>query len=539
MQRASLWWTVAVTDGADDRSPWTRDDWTPDDNPPVDFAGLPSPRDRAGSPGRSSDADSESAGAPALTWRGDTHHANDSDGDGEPDGRRTAARTLIAAGAVVLALVVGFTVLVGDDAGDGRDGAAAPAATDRQGDDGREGKEGQEGQEGQEGEDPVSSVDGTAVDTTVRRTTVTTLPMSVSVRSVDPDDEERPEIVSVVTSRPAPNALELGLVPEWTMWMLPPAHPLDAITEGTEMVLVARGQIHRIEVPSGAVRSLDIDGQYDPGASFAVAGTNVALAYEDELTLIPEGHSAVRIELGRIQSLRARPDQGDFIVEVERAGVAGWGLTDILVVSPTGVVTSSIPGRPSSWWSTIWLGDVSLTPAGEVVLTAPGGVYAVDPTGASPARRLSEGGMAGRGRNHVLIERCDEQLACGYELLDLRTGETSPVVATVAHLAPYAPMSVSPDGGRVAFVTVGDEPTPTWHVVDLTTGEIVFRGGENTWFGSESWTADGDAFVLIENNVLRVQTLGGGHAEITGFGSPNQVIVQPAPTWRKNLEPER
>lgn len=379
----------------------------------------------------------------------------------------------------------------------------------------------------------TSEPDETPASTAPRRSTQST----IAVRPVLPRGQETTGVVSMVTERAEVARLELGRVPAWTEWDLPLVAPLDTFTEPTEIVVVGPAGVHRLELPSGRVRSLDVDVRYTSGGWMAVSGGTVALVAGDEVLFLPTDAPALVLEFGPIAALTARPEHGDFLIEVSPE--RGSPDTNLVVVSATGEILSSVP------WNRSWnafspsLGETTTTPDGELVVTAPGGVYAIDPLAGEPPRRISSGAVAGVGTNHVLVEQCDEQLACAVELLDLRSGETSPVVVDVTS-APYWPSRVSPNGHFVATMTPRDSTGSIgWRIVDLTTGEERVSDDFDAWLGVHTWTADGFGLVYVDgrSGTLAVRDVNGRHVEIAGLGALYQVEVRPAATWPKRLEP--
>ena len=509
----ALWWTVAVDEGAGDGSPWARDDWMPERPEPIAFP-TPSRDDGAAMPPRAEpDAAHPSPSGPAW-WTGAVGQVHGTV-DGAPQQRRVGPRGWLSVGALAVGVlaVVAFALQRGDEGDDASDPADSTIGTATP--------------------TEPSEPDETPASTEPRRSTAPT----IAVRPVTPDGAETTGVVSLVTERPDTARLELGRVPPWTEWELPLVAPLDTFTEPTEIVVVGPAGIHRLELPSGRVRSLDVDVRYTSGGWMAVSGGTVALVAGDEVLLLPTDAPALVLEFGPIAALTARPEHGDFLVEVSPE--RGSPDTDLVVVSATGEILSMSP------WTRTWnaftpsLGEVTTTPEGELVMTAPGGVYAIDPRGGEPPRRISAGAVVGVGANHVLVEQCDEHLECAIELLDLRSGEISPVVVDVTS-APYWPSRVSPNGHFVATMMPRDGNSSVgWRIVDLTTGEERVSDNFDAWLGVHSWTADGFGLVYVDgrSGTLAVRDVNGRHVEIVGLGALYQVEVHQAVTWPKRLEP--
>lgn len=484
-----------MTEGADDGgSPWERDDWMPADQPPVEFDTDSPAADHRGAP-------ITPDGPSAAPWVSPAPAGTAAPAPTSPTPTSPRARLALVGGGVVVAVVAiaAFALNGSDDP----PSAGADSTT----------------------LDSTDAPASTAPRTTTPRTTVerTTVPVTIVTRSVDPHDSD--EIIAssaFIAVRPALGELVVGEVPEWTDWKIPMIDPIDVIQVPTEIVIAGRGVVHRLEVPSGNIRSLAVLDSWDSSGQVAVAGDTVALSSFDDVLLLRDGLPAIKIEVGSINGLRARPGTLDFLVSVSDAN--GTGQRN-LVVGRDGSVTE----LDQPWFDQSWPGTMAISPSGELFTAAPGGIYGLDPA-SGVVRRVDDGHLAGSGVNHLLVQRCDETLSCGYQVVDLRDGTTSPVAPFLDSAGGYGYdwPRLSPDGTKAATMTWGPGQ-PSLRIYTVATGEYDASEQLN-WYGNEPWAADSSGLFWSDGvDSVIFRAVDGRTAKIGGFGGVAQLAVQPAP----------
>ncbi|NNE11693.1 MAG: hypothetical protein HKN41_05540 [Ilumatobacter sp.] len=155
------------------------------------------------------------------------------------------------------------------------------------------------------------------------------------------------------------------------------------------------------------------------------------------------------------------------------------------------------------------LGDVlAVDPlTGGLAVDAPGGTYIQTVDG---VQRLTSGRLIGLGRDRALVNECDEQLACGYVVVDRMTAERRPLAVdralgdrtTVQSLQWWAlPEPMSPVGNRLLVATwdqFGNE-RPSQGILDLETGAYTVVT-EN--IVPMAWGPNGDIVFFLESGRL-------------------------------------
>ena len=535
-----------------DPSPWERDDWMPQARPPVEFHAAGTPRRTAGGPtgpapgpGRPGTPGPDTAGAsavPAPGAAGDRMSRREREPEARPDGSRTplmTSRAVVAATAVVVGLaalvVFVFTRPPGDD-GDPRDADGSPTTSSAV---------------------PDTSPESSAPRTTTPRTTVvrTTVPRTIGVVVVDDPATAPPESTppgttpgaetpggsdggggsgdSVVTSgdvvavEPTIRELELGAVPQWTDWKLPLAGPLASVAP-TEVVFIEGRTLHRLQLPSGVIKSLRLPAPMSFEGQLAVNGDTIALPSRGEVVIVRDDRPTVVYDVGGMAlAVRARPGTDDFVVTIQPEDAMGEHR--IVVLAPDGTVTPVTHARLARSWPGEW----AFGPGGEPIVSDIGGMYLHDTT-TGAAVRLDDGNLVGYGANHVLVERCDAQLLCTTHLVDVVTW-TGQLVPSILDEFPYGRdvPRVSPPGTHLALGVYRASGTPDLVVYDVATGvQVEGAGGSDfyTWSASgDVWTSDGAGLfgLTADNDVLVFEAIDGRRGEIVGFGAVAQYAVQP------------
>jgi len=410
---------------------------------------------------------------------------------------------LLSAGIVVLAAAVASWVMLSSSGGGDGPGAAQVGASTNA---------------------STSVTEGDAVTSTTLSALTPVLPPAGSTL---PDNETVvlatvPLDVLVPDLEPAP----IGSAPVWTEWGYPVPPALRRLAEPTELVaLTANGVLHRLEFPSGTVRSIDT-GAAGRNASMYVSGDSLVLQKFDSLLLLRPGAPVREVDIGvSIGSVIPRGDTGTFLVAPNE-----WsdGPPPLWVVDESGNTTSLAKAdNPLADHADF---PLQFLPTGDLLVFDAGGTYVVPDTGTP--RRLSPGLLFATGRRHVIVRECDATLQCEFVLIDLVSGERRTTPLDVDdRFAFYSQGSVAPDGGAMLYADwTGSEPANL--LVDLTTGAVVddelLRSAPIDVGPLDYWATDSSGVFLRTGSSIAFLTRDGSvGAELDGLGA----IVSLAVRW--------
>ena len=334
-----------------------------------------------------------------------------------------------------------------------------------------------------------------------------------------PSTTIEPETESLVPPLPA---APVGIAPTWIGWRYPVPPVLDSFETPTVVVaLTDDGILHRVEFPSGSVRSIET-GLSAGGAAVYSSDDVIAVQQFDSLAVFPPGEPVVDVDIGGgIGAVWSRGDTGEFIVRP-----SGWDRrrAPVWSIDRAGEATMTSDGALAQYAEE---GFTQFLPAGDLLVFEAGGTYAVAEGG---ARRLSPGIVAASGRNHIVARECDDALRCGYVRIDHVTGERQPLGADLDDLpAFFTGGSVSPDGRTVLYADYGgQQPVP--RLVDLESGVTVDAGPPmlvprfDTW-SVDPWSSDGSGVFVRTGSSLAFVTRDGATIELEGLGDIAAVAV--------------
>jgi hypothetical protein len=326
-------------------------------------------------------------------------------------------------------------------------------------------------------------------------------------------DRERP----TTTTSPEVTSHLLNLDPRLL------GQPYEIVTASSD------GEIRYIDLARGMSTVIDGPGGADTGMLFAgdtwvlvpVGAAGAALLYEDGT---PAPRRIEGIEPWGWLSLPGSPTL--------------WMPDDNLLTNRPGQMVEVTPElEPTGVRVTVPAMPLMIEPPGNFVVPAASGVYVVS---GDPASRLTTGRAIAVGPTVALAEECDEQLACGYVVIDRATDERRELPGLVRG-APLEPIgwwahsspAVSPDG-RLAMVLLPEYERPVsgsgymvtarLTVIDLTTGQTTPLTDESGNIRSVvRWTDDSRfAFFLAEGGLFAYVAESGEVLRAGPDGSSNQ-----------------
>lgn len=473
-------------DEPDDVSPWLDDDWLPNSAVPdmdVFASGRPTRSDAAGRassvgahPGRPVDRRPDAAGGNAAA------------GDRPPS--RSSGRRL-AVGAVLAIVVITAAVLLLRGGGDGATEATAstlasgsPVANTLT-------------TSGPEPTTPVPS----AVPTTVRTLSNTVAP---------------PGPGGFVVMVPP---VEIGQPPTWGESTIVVPDRLSAMTPTEVVTLSPSGVLMLSDFPSGRTRSVDVSGMGSI-ANLAVNQGTIVVAGPRELVLIRDGEPVISSTLSDgVIFVQPWPGTDSFIVTSPRTGPTtaeqDW------VLAPDGGLSLLDPALAE-----VGLGfGRAFAPNGDLLVTQPGGVYAIG--GDGTARRISTGDLVATGEHHYAIEECDEALRCAYSVVSWETGEVFrgqlDAVTRYGFVDPAT--RISPDGRTVLFRddSAGEGLRG---FLDVESGKVAAAGRVNQIVYVDSWAADSSGAFFGDGTLQFIDRENGTTTEIEGAGKVRAVATR-------------
>ncbi len=438
-------------DGARGASPWERDDWVPDSAvPDATVFGA----DRARIPGSSRAA--SVGGAPGEP-------PPEAFADPEDDERRsssTFARKAIAAG-IVIALVVGSAGALlrsGDDSETPSPEGTAPPA-----------------------DESPATTEVPAMTTAPSTTQVVTLEAAGVAAAAGGDTGALP-------------AFEVGRIPSWAERSILVPEPLGAIAP-TEVIALSQSDVLSVtEFPTGRSRSIDVAG-LGPGLQLAVGDGTIVVFNSTNVMQIRDGEPVVVSSVpDGIIFLEPWTGTDQFIVTTPATGPSTPEQELVLRADGSLVALDERLAEEVRFWSR------SFSPAGDTLLTRPGGVYAVAPDGV--ARRISTGDLLATGDAHWAIEECDESLRCAYSVIAWDTGAVTPGVLDVIESFGFIDPAtrISPDGKSIVYRSDTDGSGQR-RLLDVATGETFDAGRINQLRYSDAWATDSSG-IFISDRVV-------------------------------------
>jgi hypothetical protein len=259
-----------------------------------------------------------------------------------------------------------------------------------------------------------------------------------------------PQRSAAITSAPAPpvtvtlvgHAL-LEVPANWDLFGLGP--------DGVVRIQLAAGRITRtaaLPLGSGAP------------VSFLPARGALIIRSMDNVSgyLVPDGQPARPLSgvLGTALAVFPGPDPGHVWTQSGRNGPSTITLVD-LAGRPTGVSVPLLADEAS----------VTSDDAGGLILTDFGGAYAMRPDG---LHRITPGALLAAGSTRWLATECDDHHGCSTVVIDRSSGARH-VLGPATQAGQGLPEgAISPDGTTAALLRFNDDATPTFYLLDLSSG---------------------------------------------------------------------
>jgi len=472
-----MWSNDPVADDSDDVSPWSRDDWVPDSAVP-DSGVFGDRVPRSGG--------SSGARPPAGIFAEPPPEDFDQDATSS---RSTLARKVVAA-AIVLALLIGSAGALLRNGGTSDDPAPSttPSITPST--------------------EPATLEALRPVEASTTVAPATTVLAGDSTPSRDSGTEPVEVLPSVVIGEP----------PAWAERVVPVPESLAAI-ESTEVITLSQTGILAItEFPSGRTRSVDAAGG---GSQLAFDDQTIVLFNSSRLLMIRDGEPIVEAsQPDGIIFVQPWPGTGSFIVTTPATGPGApeqeW------VLRPDGSL-ERLDNRfvdESQFWAR------AFSPAGDALVSGPGGVYAIAPDGATT--RISTGDLLAAGDEHWAIEECDDILQCRYSVISWDTGAVSDgMLESIDSFGFIDPATrISPDGRSIVY-RADTDGTGRRRILDVSSGTSIEAGRINQLVYPDSWAADSSGMFVADRELQFVDRATGTVTMLEGFERIRTVATGP------------
>ena len=483
-----MWSNDAVADeDADEKSPWARDDWVPDSAVPdaaVFRVGVQRP------------AGPTASGPPRGIFGEPPPEDFDDHGAPRATSRSTLGRKLVA-GAIVLALLIGSAgaLLRNDGASEDPAPATTPTTTPV-------------------GDRPPVTLEALQPGDSSTVPANTVLAVTAPSSAGTGEDAFRDDAFRFVPS------FEEGRLPRWVASTISIPENLVGIGP-TEVITLSQANVLSVtEFPSGQTRSLDVSA-LGVGLELAVGDGTIVVFSSTELIQIRELEPVVSTSvLDGIIFVQPWTGTGSFIVTSPDTGPRAPQQDWILAADGNLEMLDNRFVDETTFFSR------AFSPGGDAVVSAPGGVYAIDPAGNS--RRISDGTLLATGARHWAIEECDEALRCAYSIVEWDSGTVTPgVLGPIESFGFIDPaIRISPDGRSIVYRADSDG-SGRRRILDVASGTSVEAGRINQFVYPDSWVSDSSGVFIAGQPLQFVDRTTGAATAVDSLGAIRTVATGP------------
>ena len=198
--------------------------------------------------------------------------------------------------------------------------------------------------------------------------------------------------------------------------------------------------------------------------------------------------------------------------------VGDQGTQVVVAVDPDGEVVDQFTAPPMTWVE-------SVLPTGELVIRGGGQLFIRSD---SAIRAATNGELFGRIGSQALLQRCDDELNCGFVVVDLTTGDTTAIELDISGGA-------YPQLARGGVVMYGRQNAAFYRIEDATVifdRDLTHEEAEALLWGAVTrTTAPEGVTASVENSILRFEDesddiLTEGSIDVlSGFGQPSVLFI--------------
>jgi hypothetical protein len=326
-----------------------------------------------------------------------------------------------------------------------------------------------------------------------------------------PEESSPASTVTSETSGPTVGGLTPGEDAVWTESTIEVPSALVEVASTEVVVLTGAGLLHRIDLPTGRVRTVDVAGIDDGGTNLVVDDRSIVLYASNALYRIPDDGPVVATKLPEgVVSVQSRPGTGQFVVTSPT--ISATDPQQEWILQPDGTLDRVRAGQfvDGMFYAR------TFSPAGDVLVNRPGGVYAIDAEGS--VRRIADGDLIATGTGHYAVEECDQVLQCTIRVVAWSTGDSTvhsgSTLVSDGFLDPST--RISPDGTAVVFRGI-TTALDARRIADLRTGDVFDVGRVNKVVHPDTWAADGSG--LFRDDSGRVEFVVRATREVVRVGS--------------------
>lgn len=309
----------------------------------------------------------------------------------------------------------------------------------------------------------------------------------------------------------------------WIDWSLPEPATVagfGSLRAPTEVAAVtADGVLHRIELPSGRVRSRPVPDA-NARAQIALAADAVAVPQLGDVTIVADDGflSSFGESTNEVPRVVALGESGRFLVLGGRAAPGDPEQLWLLEADGSVADTPAAAFAEADAWNRQFL------PTGELLVHRDGEVAAIAVDGT--VRRIDDGEVAVTGRHHYAVRQCSER--CKYVVVDASTGERAPAELRALDDYRFSDTSawLSPDGRFLQLVD-WQRRQPLAQLISVATGSVVNSWPVDTIRAPGAWGTDSLGYFAATNGALVYYPVDGWATVVEGLGPVRSVATRP------------